>query len=126
MSEENEELNNRVHNQEQLIEKGHNYKAGLLAHLNELVKSNSQLLQALEECCSEDINVHKILNEKANRLQVSCSNVKNSGLRGEIKEAKKAGILREISNSSLNKVAEKSGKSWINDLKDIENMRTGY
>ena len=52
MCKENEDLKDRVENQEQMLKKGHEYKASLLSHLNELVKANSELLQALEQCCS--------------------------------------------------------------------------
>ena len=36
------------------------------------------------------------------------------------------GVLRDRSNDNLIKIGEKSGKSWINELKDIENMRAAY
>ena len=89
-------------------------------------------MQALEKCCNEDVGVHQILNEKANRLQISCSKVRNTGiskvlsLKGEEKEKRRAGALRDLSNENLGKVGEKSGKSWINELKDMENIRTAY
>lgn len=92
-------------------------------HLNELVQINSQLLQAMEKCCSEDVRVHHILGEKSNKLQVSCSKVKGVSpgfcqVAVEERIVRKAGALRERTNEISSK-AEKSGKSWINELKDL-------
>ena len=121
INQENAELCNRIQNQEAQLTKNQSYRSALTAHLSELVQANSQILQALEKCCNEDVGVHKMLNEKANRLQVSCSKVRNMGFTNitnsfklEEKEKRKVGALRDRSNENVHKIAEKSGKSWIN------------
>lgn len=122
VSEENDEIKRKIEDEETKISKNNKYKEAMKIHLNQLIDTNSCILQQMQKYCIEDERVHKVLRDKVGRLQLCYEKVRNMGQ----KKQKSGVIFRDRINDCImekeTRMGKSSGKSWINELKDIENI----
>jgi hypothetical protein len=94
-------------------------REALKAYLSELANANLLLVEAMKRSCLEDQKVHKILNKKLEVLDVAIA--KTAGMEATV-NYKRVAVLREKTNEvPIEKRAEKTGSTWINELTNIEN-----
>ena len=118
---ENEDIEKKIEEEENHIKKNNEYKLAMKTHLAQLIESNSLLLESMEQFCGEDQRTHKILTSKVKRLEVSCEKVKSVN---ESKHDKRRNVFKERINESRHDSSDykrvcSTGKSWINELKEL-------